>query len=168
MFPRQDRMVGVGSDGASGNKSIYALEKSTVGNHLVFSWCLSHKLELVLNDAFNDSHLEKWIQTRLESEYYLLKKATLKWCLFRRYAEMNDKVAYRYKRPSGTRWVSHQLTALSMHLRNLHTMLAFSNEPVETPYNNTVKKEKARTEGICKDVSDLKLLLMSDTITTIE
>ena len=67
-------MVGVGSDGTSGNKSIYALEKSTVGNHLVFSWCLSHKLELVLNDAFNDSHLEKWTQTQLESEHYLLKK----------------------------------------------------------------------------------------------
>ena len=81
---------------------------------------------------------------------------------------MNDKVAYRYKRRSGIRWVSHQLTALSMHLRNLHMMLAFSNEPVETPYKNTVKKEKARTEGICKDVSDLKLLLISDAITTIE
>ena len=72
---------------------------------------------------------------------------------------MNDKVAYRNKRPSGTRWRSHQLTALSMHLRNLHTMLDFSNGHVETPYNNPMKKKKARIEGIRKNASDLKLLV---------
>ena len=38
-------------------------------------------------------------------------------------------------------------------------MLAFSNEQVDTPYNATMKKEKARIEGISKDASDLKLLV---------
>ena len=64
---RQDRMVGVESDGTSANKTIYALEKSADENHLVFSWCLLHKLEFALHD----------------SGYYLFKKATLKWCLFK-------------------------------------------------------------------------------------
>ena len=85
--------------------------------------------------------MEKLGQTQLESEYYLFKKAAFKCCLFKRYAEMNDKVAYRCKRPSGTWWMSHQLTAVSIHLRNLHTMVAFSNEQVETPSNNTIKIE---------------------------
>ena len=38
-------------------------------------------------------------------------------------------------------------------------MLAFSNEQVDTPCNTTMKKEKARIEGICKNASDLKLLV---------
>ena len=93
--------------------------------------------------------MEKLGQTQLESEYYLFKKAAFKCCLFKRYAEMNDKVAYRCKRPSGTWWMTHQLTAASIHLHNLHTMVAFSNEQVETPSNNTMKKENARIEGFC-------------------
>ena len=38
-------------------------------------------------------------------------------------------------------------------------MLAFSNEPVDTPYNTTMKKEKVRIEGIYKNAGDLKLLV---------
>lgn len=86
-------------------KSLYALGKSVVGNHLVFLWCLLYKLELALHDTFND---------------------TLK-----------------NKRPPATRWVSHQLTSLRIHLCNLDTMLAFW-----TPYNNTMKNKEARIEGI--------------------
>ena len=158
-FPRKDRLIGVGSDGASANKSLYKLEKAAVGDHLVFSWCLSHKLELALHDAFKSSNLDSKAQKQLELEFYLFKKATLKWRLFKRYAEVCEKTPYRYKRPDGTRWVSHQLTAISIHLRNLPTMLAFSNEQVEMPYNNTMKKEKARMEGIRKDASSLQLLI---------
>ena len=88
-------------------------------------------------------------QTQPESEYYLFKKATLKCCPFKRYAEMKDKVAYRCKRPNGTWWMSHQLAAVSIHLHNLHTMVAFSNEQVEAPSNDTMKKEKARIQGFC-------------------
>ena len=38
-------------------------------------------------------------------------------------------------------------------------MLTFSNEQVDTPCNATMKKEKARIEGIHKNASDLKLLV---------
>ena len=143
-FPRKERIVGVGSDGASANRRLFALKKAAAGDRLAFSWCLSHKLQLALRDAFKDISLESSTQNQLQEEFYLFKKATLKWRLFKRYAEIVGQTAYRYKRPDGTRWVSHQLTAIDDHLRNLPVMLAFSNERVDTPYNAAMKKEKAR------------------------
>ena len=56
-FDRKNREVGVGSDGASANKSLYGLENASVGDHLIFAWCLLHKVQLALHDAFTGSEL---------------------------------------------------------------------------------------------------------------
>ena len=87
-FPRKERMVGVSSDGASANRRLFAIEKAAVGDNLAFSWCLSHKLELAIRDAFKDISLESSAQNQLQGEFYLFKKTSLKWCLFKRYAEI--------------------------------------------------------------------------------
>ena len=94
-FNRQERQIGNGSDGASANKSLFKLEKEALGEHLVFTWCLSHKLELALKDAFRDSSLDQRAQNQLTSEFYLFKKATLKWRLFKRYAQIHGCKALR-------------------------------------------------------------------------
>ena len=47
-FEQRERMVGLGSDGMNANKYLYEFEKEEVRDHLVFTWCLSHKLELAL------------------------------------------------------------------------------------------------------------------------
>ena len=158
-IPRKHHEVGVGSDGTSANKRLYLLEKEDVGDHLVFIWCSSHKLELAVKDAFKNVVLDSEAQQQLEKEYYLFKKATLKWRLFKRYAEIEGKRAYRYKRPAGTRWLHHQQIAIDTHLRNLKIMLSFSNEQIELPYNQTMKKEKERLEGVRHEASSLKLLI---------
>ena len=77
-FDRKNREVGVGSDGASANKSLYRLETASVGGHLIFAWCLSHKAQLALHNAFTGSQLETNAQKQLENEFYFFKKATLK------------------------------------------------------------------------------------------
>ena len=87
------------------------------------------------------------------------KKVALKWRLFKHYAQILGQQAFCYKWPIGTRWVSHQITALDVHLKNLRVMLAFSNEQAEVPYNTTICKEMTRIEGIGREASDLKLLL---------
>ena len=158
-IPRKHHEIGVGSDGTSANKRLFLLEKQDVGDHLVFIWCSSHKLELAVKDAFKDVNLDWEAQQQLENEYYLFKKATLKWRLFKRYAEIEGKRPYRYKRPTGTRWLHHQEIAIDTHLRNLKTMLSFTNEQIELPYNPTMKKEKARLEGIRRESSSIKLLI---------
>ena len=56
---------------------------------MIFTWCLSHKLELALQKRFTmDTQLEKDAQLQLANEHYILKKATLIWQLFKRYAEI--------------------------------------------------------------------------------
>ena len=47
-FEQRERMVGLGSDGMNANKYLYEFEKEEIRDHLVFTWCLSHKLELAL------------------------------------------------------------------------------------------------------------------------
>ena len=77
-FDRKNWEVGVGFDGASANKSLYRLETASVGDHLIFAWCLSHKAQLALHYAFTGSQLETNAQKQLENEFYFFKKATLK------------------------------------------------------------------------------------------
>ena len=105
------------------------------------------------------THLEKDAQFQLANEYYLFKKATLKWCLFKRYAEILGQRAFHHKQPEGTRWVSHQITTLDVHLKNVEVMHAFSNEQVEDSYNTSMPKEMTRIEGIRGEASNLKLFL---------
>ena len=64
-FNRFDRQVGIGSDGASPNLALCELEKEEFCGHLVSMWCLSHKLELALEDAFKDKELDKKAQEQL-------------------------------------------------------------------------------------------------------
>ena len=71
-------MVGLGSDGPNANKRLYELEKEEIWDHLVFTWCLSHKLELALQKSFTmNTQLEKDAQLQVANESYLFKKATL-------------------------------------------------------------------------------------------
>ena len=94
-FPRKEQMVGVGSDSANANRRLFALEKAAVGDHLAFSWGLSHKLELALQDAFKDISLESSARNLLQEEFYIFNEATLKWHLFKQYAEIVGQTAYR-------------------------------------------------------------------------
>lgn len=54
-------------------------------------------MELALKDAFKNNNLDKDAQVQLNNEYYLFKKATLKWRLFKQYAEMTGVAVLRYK-----------------------------------------------------------------------
>ena len=122
-------------------------------------WYLSHKLELALEDAFKDKELDKKAQEQLFSEFYLFKKATLKWRLFKKYGKITGQEALRYKWGEITRWVTHQLATIDVHICNLATLLAFANEQIETPYNSTMKSERSHLEGIGKAACNLPLLL---------
>ena len=97
IFNRSERQVGIGSDGDSPNLALCGLEKEAVGDRLVFTWCLSHKLKLALKDAFKDKELDKKVQEQLSSEFYLLKKATSKLQLFKKYGKITGQEALHYK-----------------------------------------------------------------------
>ena len=60
-IPRKHHEIGVGSDGTSANKRLFLLEKQDVGDHLVFIWCSSHKLELAVKTLLK---MSIWIGKR--------------------------------------------------------------------------------------------------------
>ena len=146
-FDRTMRLIGLGSNGTNTNKALYCLEKKKVGDHLILVLCISHKLELALKDSFKPCKLDDVAENQLNSTYYFFEKANLKWQLFKKYCLVNGKKYYCYKRAGGTRWVSHQLIAIDVYLKNLPMSIGFLNSEISSPCNATMKKEKPRMES---------------------
>ena len=158
-FDRKSKEIGLGSDGTNTNKALYQLEKEIVGEHLVSIRCISHKLELAVHDAFKRSKLNSDAEEQLQTVYYLFRRANLKWRLFKKHANALEIKYHRFKRPGGTPWVEHQVTALNTFLYNLHNLLRVLNDEIALPYKQTTKKERTRLEGILKQCQSLEVLL---------
>ena len=69
-FDHKSREIGLGSDGTNTNKALYQLQKETVGEHLVSTLCISHKLELAVHDTFKKSKLNSDAEEQLQTVYY--------------------------------------------------------------------------------------------------
>ena len=107
-FEWREPMVDLGSDGTNANKRLYELEKEEIKDHLVFTWCLFHKSELVLQKKFYHGHpitkrceasTGKWI---LPIQKGCIKK-TLGWDL--RTTRISLQTTWRHKmgKPSNKR-----------------------------------------------------------------
>ena len=69
-------------------------------------------------------------------------------------------IEYRkYKRPSGTQWVEHQVAALKVHIHNFPVLIGFCNNQITNPHNNRIKKIKTELEGFKDDVCETKHLV---------
>ena len=58
----------------------------------------------------------------------------------------------RYKRPSGTRWVEHQVAALKSHLKTLPLFIGFCDQHSSTPHNASMKSATSKLKGSRKNV----------------
>ena len=161
-FDRKNREIGLGSDGTNTNKALFRLEKEQIGDHLILILCLNHKLELAIHDAFEkNSSLNEDAEEQLSGTYYLFRRANLKWRLFKRHAKMIKKQHRRYKRSSGTRWVSHQTVALDTLLHNIEIFIGYLNNQIADPHNATMKKERQRLEGVLSNCTSLVVLIFN-------
>ena len=115
-------------------------------------WCPSHRLELAVRDAFKESDLNSDCENSCKEVYYLFKRATLRWRLFKRQAAIKGLEKRKYKRPSGTRWVEHQYANLESNNHNLPILIAFLDQQIAEPYNQSIKKVKATLEGLRSDL----------------
>ena len=117
-----EKLIGFCSDGANVNKGDKTGVKALLKEHspwLIFIWCLSHRLELAIKEALNDTFFSV-IDEILLHLYYLYEKSPKK-C-----GELADlhqelKTVYEFDagglkalRSSGTRWVSHKLNAMRL------------------------------------------------------
>ena len=135
-FDCRSREIGLGSDGTNTNKALYRLEKDEFGEHSILILCLRHELELAIHAAFEkNSKLNEDAEELLLSVYYLFKRVNLKWRLFKRHAITVGQQHRQFKRPSGTRWVAHQVDALGTFFHNLYTLLGYLHNGIADLYN---------------------------------
>ena len=82
-FDRKEKEIGLCSDSARVNISPYNRIKDEIGEHYMLILCPSHKFELSLHNAFKISELNSDCEEEYRDIYYLFRKATLKWRLFK-------------------------------------------------------------------------------------
>ena len=122
--------------------------------------CPAHTLELAIKDAFTALGLDSKCNDDYTSIYYLFKKANLKWCLMKRQGIFMHIPVTRYRRPSGTRWVEHQVAALNVHLKNLPIFIGFCDQQILTPYNASMKSVRSQLKGSRKTVCNTDRIIV--------
>ena len=93
--------------------------------------------------------------------YYLLKRATLRWHLFKRQTNFVGINQKKYMRPSGTRWVEHQLDNLASHNHNLPILMGFFNQQIIGPHNDSIRKIKDTFIGHKNDATNLDYIFFN-------
>lgn len=158
-FDRNEREIGMCSDGAAVNFALYNLLLEEIGEHYLHTWCPAHILELGIQDAFKISNMNTVCQEMCCKIYYLFKRATLRWRLFKRQSVFLGLTYKKLKRPFGSRWVEHQADNLNSHNSNLPILIGFFNQQISDPYNATIRKDKALFKGIKNEITNLDRLL---------
>lgn len=158
---RSDKEIGMCTDGASVNVKMHRLVKADIGEHYLLVLCPCHKIELAMNDAFKNSTLNSRCEEDSKNIYYLFKKANLRWRLFKRQSRYLQYKYIKYRRPAGTRWVEHQVDALTAINHNLPVFISFSNQQIVEPYNRTMKMLKPKLEGMLKNATKTNRIIFN-------
>ena len=93
--------------------------------------------------------------------YYFFKRANLKWSLLKRQAIFMGQKLFKYKQPTATRWVEHQVDALESSIKNLPIFLGFANKQIFDPYNQQMKDNKPKLQGLLTDNSDITKIVFN-------
>ena len=147
-FECKNKEIGMCSDGAAVNRAVYKQLVDELGPQYSSMFCLSHKFELALNDAFQISKLNENSENSYTDIYYFFKCSLLRWRLFKRQSIFMELPRRKYKQLSGTRWVEHRIEALDSHLINLPILIGFCDQQISSPHNSTIKKLKSKLEGV--------------------
>ena len=156
-FKWSEKEIGMCSDGAMVNFSVYNLLQDEFGEQYLCILCPSHTFELSINDAFGSSVLSNNTEKNYIEIYYFLKKSPLRWRLFKRQSLYMGLDKTCYKRLSGTRWVEHRIAALESHLHNLPILNGFCDQEIKQSHNHIVPV----LEGIHKNIASTKSLLFN-------
>ena len=114
---------------------------------------------MAIHDIFKQSKLNEDTEEQLELVYYLCKRASLKWRLFKKHAWKIKILNCCFKHSSSTSWVAHQSDALGASLVNLSLLLDYLNSLIADPYNATMKKEVPCLEGVLSSCYSLVTLV---------
>ena len=158
------KLVGIGSDGAAANiarRGLKGLVEAEL-DWVFWMWCLAHRLELAVKDALKGTAFDA-IDDMLLKLYYLYEKSPKK-CreLEEVISDLKNCIAFndvgnRPVRASGSRWVSHKLSAMRRVLSNYG---AYTNHLIALSEDSTVRSaDRAKLHGYCRQWTDAKYLL---------
>lgn len=158
------KLVGFGTDGASANIAGAGL-KGLVEKELpwiYWMWCLAHRLELAVKDAFKNTSFQQ-IDDMLLRLYYLYEKSPKK-CrhLEDIISDLRDCLCFddngkRPVRASGSRWIAHKWNAMK---RILSKYGAYTNHLAALSEDSTVKPaDRAKMKGYYTRWTDGKYVL---------
>ena len=158
------KLVGIGSDGAAANIAQGGL-KGLVEAQLewiFWMWCFAHRIELAVKDALKGTAFDD-IDDMLLKLYYLYEKSPkkcreleevisdLKGCI------CFDDSGVKPVRASGSRWVSHKLSAMR---RILSKYRAYTSHLIALSQDPSVKRvDRAKLHGYCSRWTEAKYLL---------
>lgn len=158
---RKEHEIGLCSDGAAVNHSLFEKVKADIGDHYVKVWCPNHRVELAVRDAFKENDFNNICEKDHSNIYYLFKRAPLRWRLFKRQAIFMGLQHWKYKRPSGSRWTEHQVANIKSHLHNLPILIGFLNQQITEPHNATMKKIQADLEGYKANICNVDRIVFA-------
>ena len=67
----------------------------------------------------------------------------------------------KYRRPSGTRWVEHQVDNLASHNHNLPILIGFFNQHIIAPHNENIRKIKDSFTCHKNDATNLDYIIFN-------
>ena len=157
-------LIGIGTDGASANIARGGL-KGLVEKEipwLYWSWCLAHRVELAVKDALKGTFFDL-IDEMLLRLYYIYEKSPKK-CReldeiitdLKAYIVFDD-AGVKPIRASGSRWISHKLSAMK---RVLSKFGAYTSHLIALSKDRTVKSaDQAKLRGYCIKWVNAKYIL---------
>eukprot|EP00731_Ephydatia_muelleri_P037327 Em0443g2a len=158
------RLVGIGTDGTNTNIASAGL-KGLVESQVpwvFWMWCLAHRVELAIKDALKSTTFDL-IDEMLLRMYYIYEKSPKK-CReleniitdLKEFMKFDD-AGIRPVRASGTRWVTHKLSAMK---RIISKFGAYTSHLVALSEDSSTKAaDRAKFKGYLKKWLDAKYLL---------
>ena len=130
-----------------------------------WSWCLAHRVELAVKDALKGTAFDL-IDDMLLRLYYIYEKSPKK-CReleeiitdLQRYIQFDD-AGIKPVRASGSRWISHKLSAMK---RVLSKFGAYTSHLIALSEDRTVKSvDQAKLHGYCSKWVNAKYTSMKN------
>ena len=154
----KSKLIGFCSDGASVNmghvRGVSTLLKQQ-SPWIISVWCLVHRLELAVKDAFKSTYMDTVIEI-LTSIYYFYKGSAKRNREAQELAEIMDDHFLKPAKCNGTRWVEHKLLAVSKLLHNWFIIVSHMSNYAED--NTNRGEDRAKAKGIIQKLCQYKFV----------
>lgn len=154
----KEKLIGFCSDGANVNmgqvRGVSTLLKQQ-SPWILSVWCLAHRLELAVRDAFKSTFMDTVVEI-LTTVYYFYRGSAKRNREAQELADIMDEHFLKPAKCNGTRWVEHKLLAVSKMLRNWSVLVSHMSNYAED--NTNRGEDRAKAKGIIAKLCQYKFV----------